>query len=237
MITFITPTIRQENINNVFENYNRQLVENKELIVILNKDGMDLNSWLTHSQRYKNVRIIQLPEERSLGECLNEGIQLARFNYIAKFDDDDYYGPDYANTALIDLQNNRADVVGKSSIFVYYEDSRLLTILNPGYENLLSTNPKLPERLLSGATLVFKKDVSLSVPFPNINIGEDSSFQLECLRMGYVLYSSDRYNYYCVRKANKYFHTSVVSNERLIKKSKIISKTGTPESYVNKKEI
>ncbi|WP_226682725.1 glycosyltransferase [Sutcliffiella horikoshii] len=237
MISIITPTIRQKNMENVFLNYTRQNVLEKELIVILNKNEMDISAWLKYAEKHKNVTIVQLSENISLGECLNEGAKIAAFGVIAKFDDDDYYAPNYALEALNILEKKMVDIVGKSSIFVYYEEKKLLTILNPGYENLLSTtDQKLTERLLSGATLVFKKKVIEDVPFPHLNLGEDSSFQIECLKKGYVLFSSDRYNYFCVRKADKYFHTSVVSNQWLLRKSKIIGKTNTPETYTYKKK-
>lgn len=43
MVSVITCTIREEYIENVFKNYEQQLWKDKELIIILNKDTMNLS--------------------------------------------------------------------------------------------------------------------------------------------------------------------------------------------------
>ncbi len=47
-----------------------------------------------------NVSIYQLPEEKTLGECLNFGIEMAQYDIVAKLDDDDYYSPYYLTEAM-----------------------------------------------------------------------------------------------------------------------------------------
>jgi len=78
-VSIITSTIRQHNINNVFINYISQDYKNKELIVILNKNDMDISLWKKTASKYNNIRIFRLDESKSLGECLNFAILLCLF--------------------------------------------------------------------------------------------------------------------------------------------------------------
>ncbi|MEN6348813.1 MAG: glycosyltransferase family A protein, partial [Syntrophomonas sp.] len=89
-ISVISCTNRPLFIDKVFENYLRQLYPFKELIIILNNNRMKLDEWEERGKYLSNIRIVQIDENVSLGECYNFAIKLARHNYIAKFDDDDY---------------------------------------------------------------------------------------------------------------------------------------------------
>ncbi len=100
----------------------------KELIIILNKDDMDIEMWKERSKGNENVSIYQLPEEKTLGECLNFGIEKARYNIVAKFDDDDYYSPYYLTEAMQIFLTTDAQVVGKGKAFMYFEKEKLLTL-------------------------------------------------------------------------------------------------------------
>ena len=46
-----------------------------------------------------NVRVYQLHEKATLGDCLNYGVIKSKYDIIAKLDDDDYYGPNYELSA------------------------------------------------------------------------------------------------------------------------------------------
>ena len=109
----------------------------KELIIILNKDDMDIEMWKERSRGNENVSIYQLPEEKTLGECLNFGIEKARYNIVAKFDDDDYYSPYYLTEAMRIFLTTDAQLIGKGKAFMYFEKEKLLTIRKLGNENKL----------------------------------------------------------------------------------------------------
>ncbi|KGM46290.1 glycosyl transferase family 2, partial [Neobacillus niacini] len=100
MISIITCTVREHLISNIIDNYTTQLFQDKELIIILNHDGLDINLVKSSIGSVKGVTIYQLPQNYTLGECLNYGIEKAKYDVIAKFDDDDYYGPEYLTEAM-----------------------------------------------------------------------------------------------------------------------------------------
>ena len=113
LISIITCTKRENFIENVYENYQRQEWQDKELIIILNNNAMSLKKWQTKAKSYENVSVYQLSEAISLGNCLNFGIEQSKYDYIAKFDDDDYYSPKYLTQAMSELRGREHLLLGK----------------------------------------------------------------------------------------------------------------------------
>ncbi|PLT28893.1 hypothetical protein CUU66_16230 [Peribacillus deserti] len=220
--------MRNEYMENVFHNYDRQLWKKKEMIIILNASNMDKGEWKKRAKLSENVSIYQLSEATTLGECLNFGIERARYDYIAKFDDDDYYGPNYLVQSIPTFKKTNADIIGKRTVFMYFEDEKILAVNNPGRENKLVTQG------IKGATLIFKKFVFDKIKFQKLNLGEDTVFLRQCVKNSFRIYSGDKFNYVCVRKAKKNHHTWSADNEVLLKKSSFINRTDDFRPYITK---
>ncbi|MEH7483552.1 glycosyltransferase, partial [Neobacillus drentensis] len=124
-------------MDNVFKNYQQQTWREKELFIILNKDSMDIDKWIKKAKKYPNVWVYQLHEKAALGDCLNFGVLNSNYDIIAKFDDDDYYGPDYIANAMSVFEDPNISIVGKSSIYIYFKNKKAL-IHVPGIENSMS---------------------------------------------------------------------------------------------------
>ena len=99
-VTVITPTNSLTSLNNILENFNRQDLKEKELIIIINNNKIDESKWKNLVSKYNNIKVYKLSENISLGRCLNFGVNKAKFDIIAKFDDDDYYGSKYLSDSL-----------------------------------------------------------------------------------------------------------------------------------------
>ncbi len=207
-ITIITCTRRPDAIHNIFENYKRQELRKKELIIILHNNSMDKNKWREAAQGYMNVKVFQIKESKTLGECLNIGAKHASFDIIAKFDDDDYYGPKYLNEALKAFRTTKADVVGKATSYVYFEKDKILTLRNTGRENCYAQH-------VDGPSIIFRKRVLKKVRFRNISLGEDYWFCKDCLTNGLKIYSTSRFHHVYMRHANAKEHTWSIENEKL----------------------
>lgn len=213
-------------MNNVFANYERQQYKEKELIIVLNHDQMDLKKWEQTAKQYPNVSVFQLPAYITLGECYNFAIPKACYPYIVKFDDDDYYSAYYLLEAARGLQESGADVVGKSTVFIYYLRHKLLTLYNENKEFVYVRNRKeLSDSYIVGATLVFRKDIYPNVSFEPINVGEDTRFLEACLQHNLLLYGTSRYNYVYIRYPRIGYHTSTFQEYKLLEKSKRLSVT------------
>lgn len=229
MVSIICCTIREQFMENVFQNYDRQTIEKKELIIILNDKEMDVDNWRARAAHYKGVSVYKLPD-LTLGECLNYGIKKSRFNIIAKFDDDDYYTPSYLAQQVRALQYKKADLVCKRTVYMYFEENKTLAI-HLAFKKVNSFIQK--NSGVKGSTLVFRKKLWKNVKFHPINVGEDTMFLKKCLEEKFKIYATDHYNYVCVRRNEKY-HTWQSNNKKLMSRSLILYVTDEYNQAVEK---
>lgn len=208
-VSIITCTKRPQYLDNMFDNYHRQLWKRKELIIILNNDKMKLETYKNKAAKYKNVSVFQLPEETSLGKCLNFAVRKAKYSYIAKFDDDDYYAPSYISESIQALQKTGADIVGKRAHFMYLKGSKVLILRNHQDENKFVS-------IVPGATLVIRRKVFEKVLFPDQNRGEDDKFCLKSKAKGFKIFSSNKYHFAAIRRKNSQNHTWIISDKELL---------------------
>lgn len=225
-VSVIVSTNKQGFMQNIFFNFNSQKWVNKELIIVLNNDSMSLAEWVEQVEDNEAVSVYQLPESDSLGACLNFAVKKAKFDYIAKFDDDDYYAPYYLDEAMRVLRQTDADLVGKRSYYMYMIDSKLLMLRHPSREHRWSPR-------IGGGTIVGKKTVFQTIPFVSQKVGTAFSFVKDCHKNGYRVYSSSRYNYTYLRRDNK-VHTWNPGMKYFLKTSKPISVISDYRNYVSK---
>ncbi|PGT87731.1 MULTISPECIES: glycosyltransferase [Bacillaceae] len=185
-VSIITCTIRDQFMDNVFTNYEQQQWNEKELIIILNKDDLVLSKWQKEAEKYPNVRVFQLHEGATLGDCLNFGILKANYDYIAKFDDDDYYGPNYLSNSMRVFENDEIFILGKSSYYVYFTNKKALMLIQNKENSYDDT--------VSGATLIFRKEVYNKVQFQKRTRAEDYFFIEDCKKNGYFKSVLPNYN-------------------------------------------
>ncbi|MGM0876117.1 MAG: glycosyltransferase [Bacillota bacterium] len=222
----MTCTIRQHFMENVFQNYEHQLWKDKELIIVLNKDDMNIKEWKEKAKSYRHISVFQLPEKKTLGECLNFAIKKAKYDYIAKFDDDDYYGSNYLTESMAVFNHTDASLVGKTSYYCYIKSKKALVLMRPERENRST-------EFVAGGTLVFKKEVLEKVKFCNRKAGSDIEFQKKLKRNGYKIYSTSKFNYTLIRDVNIKNHTWKINHNALMKRGKFICQTNDYQSIVS----
>lgn len=216
-VTIITCTRRLNYMDKVFDNFEKQKYKKKELIIILNNNQMKIDEWKERAKKYNNIRVYQVDESKTLGECINFGVSQSNSEFIAKFDDDDYYGPKYLSNSIKIFKRTDAGVMGKSASFVYFEENGILAI-----RNLLKENRYVNH--VDGPTLIIRHDTFDLVQFRDITRGEDVNFCRDCREKGVKIYASNKYNHVYVRHASIEDHTWTIANQELLKKCKVIAK-------------
>ncbi|RLL46919.1 glycosyltransferase family 2 protein [Oceanobacillus piezotolerans] len=225
MISIVTVTMRDEFLENVFQNYERQRVGKKELIIVLNNDEMDIKHWRIKAIGYQNVRIFQLSEQVSLGACLNFATEKARGDYIAKFDDDDYYGPYYLAHIKEEFHSHPdVSVVGKTCYYLYLVNKKALLLFKPHGENRFTG-------WVAGASLVYKKELFKTIQFVDLNRAIDWYFLQDCKNHNIKIYSTNKENFVIIRRDPKY-HTWKKGEDDFFNGSKLIAFTDDYESIV-----
>lgn len=217
-VSIIISTNRPHCFNNLIKNYVRQLYAQKEMIVILNNDRMELKKYRKLAEKYANVSVYKLPEQMSLGRCLNFAARKAKYAVITKFDDDDFYSPYYLKEQMLKLHRAQADLIGKRAYLAYIEGQKLIVQRFPRQQNKMV-------KWVAGGTIAFKRHVFQKVQFPNKSLGEDVGFLSKCRSKGYRLYASSPYNYVQIRRANKQTHTWKGTDDYVLKGSRVVAKT------------
>ena len=223
-VSIITCTNKPHSLNNILINYNRQDHKEKELIIIINNNKINLEQWLYKAKKYRKVRVFKLNEKTSLGKCLNFAVDKSKYNIIAKFDDDDYYGSKYLSDTIKSFDDTDAKVIGKTTNFIYFVAKETLAIRSPGQENKFV-------KFANGSTLVFKKEIFDKIKFRNMSLAEDDYFCRDCVKNNIKIYSTNKYYHVYFRHPSKENHTWKIDDDEFIKRScKII---GEIEDYIS----
>ncbi|MBE7678850.1 MULTISPECIES: glycosyltransferase [Paenibacillus] len=226
-VSIIVCTNRSQFFDNILTNFKRQQYRSKELIIILNHDGMNLESYRNRVRGQANIHVYQVPERISLGQCLNAGIERARYSLIAKFDDDDYYSAYYLKEQVGALRRTRSDIVGKHSCLVYLGASKKLLIRSPKEASKFS-------EFVQGGTILFKKEVLKKVRFSDRSVGEDVTFLRQCRRKGFKTFATSPYNYVYHRRQNKKSHTWKADDTFYLQGSKLLTVTDQFRPFADK---
>lgn len=209
--SIITVTNRDYCIENLINNFLRQEFNDKELIIVINNDKINIEYIYKYINKELNIFVYKLPEKTALGTCLNFGVNKSNYNIIAKFDDDDYYGPYYLDEANKAFLREGCYVLGKQKTYYYLEQYKKLILKRVATENAYSQN-------LMGSTICFKRKVFDNIKFKDISIREDYNFNSECLKYGYMLYSTSSYNHLVFKHADINKHTFKSNINTLINK-------------------
>lgn len=229
-VSIVACTNRPHFFKRLLKNYHRQNWKKKELIVVLNRDDMKLETYREKTEEDESISVYQVPEHKNLGSCLNYGIRKAKYKTIAKFDDDDYYAASYIRGMVRAMKKSGASIVGKRTFYMYLESRKLLLLMNPKRQNRMA-------RHVAGGTLFFKKRVAKKVPFSKrLKSGTDVRFLRKSREKGFNIYSGDKYNYVAIRRKSKKNHTWKIKDSRLLKSNaQIVAKTEHFKKRVKKK--
>lgn len=225
-VSIITCTMRDHLMNEVFDNYQRQRWNgHMELIIVLNNDEMDIRKWKKKALQYQNVKVYQVPQSVTVGECKNFAVDQATYDVIAKLDDDDYYSPFFIDSSMKVMKKTNAAIVGKKECFYYLEGSKEL--LSTGSRKI---NQYVPH--VADSSMLIQKKVFKSVQFPHLPNRSDTEFQKAALEAGFRIYAGDQYDYLIIRKANTSSHTWRIKDEELRTMFKKVSYKGDVSAYV-----
>lgn len=223
-VSIIASTNKPKYIDNLFDNYNRQNYKNKELIIILNNNKIDIEACSKEAEKYKDVRVFQIDEKKDLSDCINFGVTQSSSDLIAKFDDDDYYGPNYLNEAVEAIVKSKAGVVGKAKYYAYFENIERLGLRNGGPENSFTN-------YIHGPTLLMRREIISKYKFKNMGHGADQVFLKDCIKDGIKIYCTSKKNFIYIRHTSLKDHTWKIKNQEFMRKFKLLPATKDYKKY------
>lgn len=163
LVSCIMPTAdRREFVPQAIRNFLAQDHAARELIVI--DDGRDSVADLM--PQHESVRYIRLDRRSTLGAKRNIACELARGEWIAHWDDDDWMGPAWLGSQLGVLRDQGADICGLDKVFFYAPATRR------AWQYVYDGRAPW----VCGGTLLYRREHWRASPFPDINVGEDNAF-------------------------------------------------------------
>lgn len=201
LVSVILVTNRPERLSAAIESYRRQQYDRKELILVLNSDAFELAEVERAMENVPRASVIQIPESHTLAACLNRALHIIHGSYWAKMDDDDFYGVHYLSDSLLPFAYTDASIVGKWGYLLRFTDDDGLYLRRAHAVHRYS-------HLVCGGTLVVKRSVHERVQFDeSLPRGVDTAFLRDAAEAGFLIYSSDPFNFVQLRDPGGHGHT------------------------------
>lgn len=230
LVSLILPTVRPDKLQNIIQNVSTQ--QGVDIELVLGTHGFALTKeqqkQLTEGLPGVTVKVLELPQHLTLGECLNTLIDQASGQIISKMDDDDIYGPYYLQDQINFLKLSHADVVGKHTRMMHIKSEDLYVKYQPGHEMQATT-------FVAGPTITGWAEIFKELGFARKTIGEDTDFLERCLDAGYKIYSTDSSNFIQVREgdATGSDHTWEIDTLEILANGVLIGQMSPPRNIYN----
>jgi len=197
VVNIVLPTVRPERVSSVLEMFRLQSYDKVHLTIVAN--GVAVPSALDKEIRdAPNVKLCFVPEDKTIGYCMNFGIDQTRGDYWAKWDDDDVYGPHYVEDYILQTKYLDFDIAGKGAFFRYVEEHDCIHVRN---FDLRDT----PSSKIGGGT-IFAKNSGRHFAEDGRG-GEDKAFLVLARARGDRIVCGDPFNFVQVRRADPAMHT------------------------------
>lgn len=203
-ISILLATMRPQYIEHIASNICCQNYTNLEVIISTEKfnghEREKLAQAISHKRPDIPITFIDASEQLTLGDRYNKMARTATGEYLAKFDDDDFYFPNYLTDLILPFSYTDAGIVGKWRCFFWYKDSNETFWRENGSMHSYST-------FVSGATMLWRRALMEYIKFPSVKHGEDSQFQNTARDLGISIYAADPFNFAVFRTDESSYHT------------------------------
>jgi hypothetical protein len=196
-INAVMPTLRPEYIPFALDMFRRQAYGEASLTIVAN--GVSVPDDIARLVREtKGARLCAVPADKTIGYCMNSGIDQVEAEYWAKWDDDDVYGPHFLSDQMLQRKYLDFDVAGKAAIFNYIEEHDAIYLRDGAVRDTLSQH-------LGGGTLLVRNDGRY---FAEDGRGsEDRAFVFLARERGDRVVSGDPFNFIQIRRKDASTHT------------------------------
>ncbi|CTQ54738.1 3-demethylubiquinone-9 3-methyltransferase [Roseibium album] len=212
-VSIICCSKRPRFLKHVAEQVGAQTHKEFELIFVKHSSDMQDNDIDQHLGHIKNLVVLKNDDHNVLADGLNQAITKSEYDFLAKWDDDDYYGPNYLKDSLLAFDYApHAGVVGKGSYFTYVQSRDATYLRFPGkhYKNA---------KIVHGGTLLWDRRKTNSIIFTRRTQGTDTIFLKDCINEGVPILSTDQFNFVHVRYADTKDHTWKIKDEEFLQKT------------------
>lgn len=221
-ITAVMSTMRPHLIERAVAWFNAQSHENSDLVVVIHDDQAAPEQFGHLAS--DRIRFTRLGQSRTLGECLNFASEFSDSDYIAKIDDDDFYGLDYLSNFALHTAVHDIALCGKAVACFDMEGDGAFWSQSRARRAWTYLPPRHPANPLAGGTIIVRRDVLEDIGFPEDRRGgSDTAFLRRCFSEGLGALTLDSFDYALFRSAQAGFHTWNLDTDPLKKTGQILS--------------
>ncbi len=222
-VSAIVPTMRPQQLENVWEFLHRQSHPRLELVLVSHgfSPSDKLVAELQARWPLRTVTLREADPDALLGDLMNLGVEAASGRYVAKMDDDNYYAEHYLSDLIRAFSWTDAQVVGKWAHYVHIGDDTGPTLLR------FAAAEHRFVRLVQGGTIVTPREVARESRFESLPRKVDTTFLDKIRTAGGRVYSSDRFNFVSNRSTDAAGHTWGVSTSHLLAHSSTLEFYGS----------
>ncbi|HEY9565364.1 MAG TPA: hypothetical protein VIR30_16475 [Nocardioides sp.] len=156
---------------------------------------------------------------------MNLGLDVAEGAFVAKMDDDNYYGSHFLTDLLDSVESSGAGIVGKWAHYVWLQSNGAVVLRYPEAENTYV-------RRIQGGSMLFVGDLVREIRFSDIPRAVDSDILDRSMLAGVKIWSADRFNYVSVRGVDRHAHTWTVDDASFMTASGRLAFYGDPRQHV-----
>ena len=224
-VSCLLVTMRPGELADAVARYDGQSYPNRSLVVVCHRFGTDdLRAAADLLATRDDVTLMRRDAATTLGECVNVAARAARGDILAKWDDDDLYGPGYVEDAVNALRYSKRDVIVKAAQYTFIEAKNVTILRRPGAEETDFDGDA------SGGSYVFRRRVWEDAPFPHRNRAIDVKFLAGARCVGHSVYSNSRFDFAYVRRAEG--STWTVSDDLMLAQGDVVFE-GPPHGRVD----
>lgn len=229
-VTVITSTNRPHELPNIRDNVVRQAWhESGRVQLVLVLHGIEVNPAEVRAEFADHgigeLELLQAEPQLTLGACLNLGIDASSGRYLAKVDDDNFYGRHYLTDLVNAFDYSGADVVGKWAYYVWLQSSGAVLLRSAKAEYRF-------ERLVQGGSIVADGDLLRQLRFADLPRAVDTDLLNRVQQAGARTFSADRFNFVSVRGTDRFAHTWPIADTALMNRAGELQFFGDPRIHV-----
>jgi hypothetical protein len=227
-VSAVVPTNRPHQIGNILQNIARQACADTELVLVLH--GLQVSRTEVAARAYDegivNLQIIEAGSDLTLGACLNLGLDAADGAYVAKMDDDNFYGRHYLTDLVHAFDYTDAGIVGKWAHYVWLRATGAVILRYFAAEHSY-------ERRVQGGSILLTTDLARRLRFADLPRAVDSDLLDRAIVDGVRIYSADRFNFVSVRGTDRHAHTWTVADSTFMTATGRLVFYGDPREHVD----
>lgn len=211
-VNILSSIFREEDIKNCIASHHKQIYPNYSSVIVAHGDN-NLQEKIEKAAigELKDYTIIVVSRKHPVGYCYNEDIKHCDGDYIAKIDDDDFYGPWYVMDFIIAMERTGSAVASKKSFFTWLEKRDQVHLIHPNCMNTFVDTG-------IGCSITIRRSLADRIPFPETHEPiMDQVFYRECVAQGHEILSIHPFGMVVQRRSDKNKHIWKSQDKEILK--------------------